>query len=888
MKRILSLVICLAVSLSVLPVSAFATGAAAFEVCTEDIMIYEGDLTSFYINILVDDVGDYEEYISGIRWEVGNTDVAVINEVSEQGDVVWVDFIAAGDTSIKAIHENGSEAELFVVSNAIPEIEAEGDGLLCEANEYENYYRFTPDETTSYKFEFESAVYTHVAVYDGDDTYYKCGEGTANLLDFYLEEGTEYFINVYTTEYVYEDTEEFNYSYTFSKRTGPETIKSIEITQYPYDTECYDTQLSDYYPEYLSLYVMTSSGYYQEYEIGDVAYGNEITYTVCDNPEDRDFGMVTISCGEKTADFMLDVIVSSISRITVDKAPSFVYTYGDTSTGAYGIPRGAYDPETDEYYVYPLEIDDLQFTVYYKDRTKKTYYGKDIDLYMELLDGEPIDMLFQLDAVTTGSYPVSFTLEDQTFTYDIEVRRASVTEVSVVEAPTVATYSEGFMPTFYGMKLAFEREDGTEYLTVTNDNSYLSMDIDGVIVNLPDGTQAQIVSDADVFYLQYYDLSIELPVTRVAQSPVSSIYVENPSQNFSNTKIIAYTDNSIFISLNTADLKKSEILLEYELGDMYLKAFYKTTDKGYLIFVVGCGFSDGLPAKYVVQVGDKQWEYDVTQQYTLKKISVKKKPTIVRYTVGEAFDPSGLVLTLDYGNGVTKDVYYDYDDGIEVSHVNTQREGEKTVTVYYNGLSTTFKVNVLNKFSDIPNDAWYTVWTEYVSRIGIMNGTSATTFSPDSNITRAQFVMMLANLDGVNTSDNSVKSGFSDVPSGMWYTAAIRWAKDNSIVAGLQDGTFNPDGKVTREQMCLMLVNYIENYCGYTLAKVEAGSEFTDADKIGGWAKEAVDKCQRADIINGLGDGRFGPSDNAMRCQGAVIFSKVLTERPFYYTGIIL
>ena len=53
-------------------------------------------------------------------------------------------------------------------------------------------------------------------------------------------------------------------------------------------------------------------------------------------------------------------------------------------------------------------------------------------------------------------------------------------------------------------------------------------------------------------------------------------------------------------------------------------------------------------------------------------------------------------------------------------------------------------------------------------------------------------------------------------------------------------------------------------------------------------AKEAVDKCQRADIINGLGDGRFGPSDNAMRCQGAVIFSKVLTERPFYYTGIIL
>lgn len=173
-------------------------------------------------------------------------------------------------------------------------------------------------------------------------------------------------------------------------------------------------------------------------------------------------------------------------------------------------------------------------------------------------------------------------------------------------------------------------------------------------------------------------------------------------------------------------------------------------------------------------------------------------------------------------------------------------------------------------FSDIPDEIWYKEYVDYAVTHGIFNGTSATTFSPDANLNRAQVVMLFANISGVDISDKDVDAGFSDVPRNMWYTASVKWAAENEIVNGY-DGKFDPDGEITREQLCVMLVNYIENYLNKQLSA--DAPRFADDEQISDWAKTAVYKCVNVGLINGVGENRFAPQSFATRSQGATLFS---------------
>ena len=182
------------------------------------------------------------------------------------------------------------------------------------------------------------------------------------------------------------------------------------------------------------------------------------------------------------------------------------------------------------------------------------------------------------------------------------------------------------------------------------------------------------------------------------------------------------------------------------------------------------------------------------------------------------------------------------------------------------------------KFKDVPQKAWYKQYVDYAVTNGIFTGTSATTFSPNTNMTRAQFVQVFANLSGVDTSNKKVHSGFTDVPQGKWFTPAVAWAAKNGIVAGMGNGKFAPNAKVTREQMCVMIVNYIENYQKKALNKVVDAPDFADHKKIASWARAAVYKCADAKLINGVGKNKFAPKDPATRAQGTTIFTFFFKE----------
>ncbi len=176
-------------------------------------------------------------------------------------------------------------------------------------------------------------------------------------------------------------------------------------------------------------------------------------------------------------------------------------------------------------------------------------------------------------------------------------------------------------------------------------------------------------------------------------------------------------------------------------------------------------------------------------------------------------------------------------------------------------------------FTDIDAKAWYKEYVDYVVAYGIFTGTSKTEFSPTMNITRAQFVQVLANLEGVDTSNRNVTTVFTDVPAKKWFTAAVKWASDNKIVNGVGNNRFDPEANVTREQMCVMLVNFTQ-FKDIALKAVEPKESFADDKNISGWAKSAVYTCQTADIVNGKGKGIFDPQGTGTRAEASVIFTK--------------
>ncbi len=176
-------------------------------------------------------------------------------------------------------------------------------------------------------------------------------------------------------------------------------------------------------------------------------------------------------------------------------------------------------------------------------------------------------------------------------------------------------------------------------------------------------------------------------------------------------------------------------------------------------------------------------------------------------------------------------------------------------------------------FTDIKANGWYKEYVDYSVAQGIFTGTSKTEFSPSMNITRAQFVQVLANLVGVDTSNRNVTTSFNDVPTKKWYTAAVKWASENKVVNGMGDGKFEPNANVTREQMCVMLVNFAK-FKNITLKTIESKENFADDNQISKWAKTAVYTCQQADIVNGKGAGKFDPKGTGTRAEASVMFTK--------------
>ena len=109
-------------------------------------------------------------------------------------------------------------------------------------------------------------------------------------------------------------------------------------------------------------------------------------------------------------------------------------------------------------------------------------------------------------------------------------------------------------------------------------------------------------------------------------------------------------------------------------------------------------------------------------------------------------------------------------------------------------------------FSDVAADAWYADAVTYVRDNGLMSGTSATTFDPNGTTTRGQIATILYRAAGSPAATGG--TAFPDVSGTAYYAAATRWASANGIVSGYPNGNFGPNDPITRQQLAAILWRY--------------------------------------------------------------------------------
>ncbi len=183
----------------------------------------------------------------------------------------------------------------------------------------------------------------------------------------------------------------------------------------------------------------------------------------------------------------------------------------------------------------------------------------------------------------------------------------------------------------------------------------------------------------------------------------------------------------------------------------------------------------------------------------------------------------------------------------------------------FSGVVSADEIDTGLPFTDVKEGAWYYEGIEFCYFMGIVSGMTETTFEPNGTLTRAQFVQILAMVDGVDLEEyKNFENGFDDVKTNHWFNAPVCWAVEQGFVAGLSETRFGPNEKITREQLARLLYLYAE-YCGCDVSRLADLSGYTD--KPSDWAYEQVQWAVAAGIISGTSETTLAPRASATRAQ---------------------
>ena len=176
-------------------------------------------------------------------------------------------------------------------------------------------------------------------------------------------------------------------------------------------------------------------------------------------------------------------------------------------------------------------------------------------------------------------------------------------------------------------------------------------------------------------------------------------------------------------------------------------------------------------------------------------------------------------------------------------------------------------------FTDLQSYEWAEEAIKGLTEKGIIFGRSPTQFDPSASVTRAEFAAMAARMLKYEVAD-VIQLPFKDVGKDSWYNSVVAAIYANGLMNGKSENEFDPDGKITRQEMAVVIANILKKK-SYKPADEAELKTFSDSLSIAEWAKDSVALAAREGIIKGMLDGKFDPGENTNRAQAAVVLYRL-------------
>lgn len=159
-------------------------------------------------------------------------------------------------------------------------------------------------------------------------------------------------------------------------------------------------------------------------------------------------------------------------------------------------------------------------------------------------------------------------------------------------------------------------------------------------------------------------------------------------------------------------------------------------------------------------------------------------------------------------------------------------------------------------------------WAEETIRAIVEEGwmtASNGRFRPDDQLTRAEYVAILARITGAELPESG-NLPFTDVSGSAWYRGALIWANDNHIISGTSYNSFSPNSLITRQDAVLTLDRTL-GLINWSLNRSRTPSVFSDIDTVSEYARDAVNGMASTEVIVPLSDGTFRPREAFSRAE---------------------
>ncbi|MEE0548021.1 MAG: S-layer homology domain-containing protein [Peptococcaceae bacterium] len=177
-------------------------------------------------------------------------------------------------------------------------------------------------------------------------------------------------------------------------------------------------------------------------------------------------------------------------------------------------------------------------------------------------------------------------------------------------------------------------------------------------------------------------------------------------------------------------------------------------------------------------------------------------------------------------------------------------------------------------FNDVSSNHWAYKVVDEVSNRGIMIGTGSGIFSPNTQLTRAEYCAVLYNI-APNKSSGTFTTDYTDVKDTDWFAGAAKWAVSNGIIS-MNNKKFEPQTPISREEMANTTYSFLAKNYYKSIDHNWNSAGYADQDKITTGYSGAINVLTNNGLLSGRGNNMFEPQGTLTRAEAAAMASRVL------------